>query len=171
MSFLVRKITRSKWPDDFCELGEIKADVYADLRTSGNSLSFWQIEEECELEDVMLALATGPNSSLEKVTIAWIDEEELRLKGILVEASEGDTVVDDLRNRHRDVCSLTYTTLGQVSHLLLNAIQGGKCKRFPRSEVENAVVEAAESGRLESARLSAQMLDSLRRKDRLGDLP
>lgn len=97
MSFLVRKITRSKWPDDFCELHDIKADAYTDLRTTNNALSFWKIEEERELEDVMLALATGPNCSLEKVTVAWVDEEELQSKGIEIETSEGDTVIDDLK--------------------------------------------------------------------------
>lgn len=157
MSFLVRKITRSKWPDDFCELHDIKADAYTDLRTTNNALSFWRIEEERELEDVMLALATGPNCSLEKVTVAWVDEEEFQSKGIEIETSEGDTVIDDLKKRHRDVCALTYASLGQVSHLLLSAMRDGRCKRFPRSEVKNAVAEALGSGRLESTKLSAQM--------------
>lgn len=105
----------------------------------------------------MLALATGPNCSLEKVTVAWVDEEEFQSKGIEIETSEGDTVIDDLKKRHRDVCALTYASLGQVSHLLLSAMRDGRCKRFPRSEVKSAVAEALGSGRLESAKLSAQM--------------
>ena len=63
MAVLARKISRAKWEasDDLGE-GEIQADaVSADLRTTGNTLSFWRCTSasETDLQRVILALTAA----------------------------------------------------------------------------------------------------------------
>ena len=60
--------------------GEIPADaVTADLRTNGNSLSFWECGDgkKPDVEGAVLALASAQDR-LEKVEMVWVAVEELR---------------------------------------------------------------------------------------------
>jgi len=88
MSFLVRKIARGKWPDNDYPLVNIPEDIPAkfslDLRSNDdNSLSFWYIDSENEddLKEAVLALATGPQvDSVDNIDIVWLDREQLEKK-------------------------------------------------------------------------------------------
>ncbi len=63
MGFLTRKISLAKWQGNGdLDDSEIQADaVTADLKTTGNALSFWAREsvEDDDLQRAVLALATG----------------------------------------------------------------------------------------------------------------
>ena len=78
-AFFARKITRAKWmrhPE--LSAGEIAADaVTADLRTSGNALSFWRCGSaaEVEVERVALAMAAA-GDRIDRLDLVWIAGEQ-----------------------------------------------------------------------------------------------
>lgn len=138
MPVLARKITRAKWEraDGLAE-GEVAADaVTVDLRTSGNTLSFWTctIPSEEELRETVLALAANAER-LDKFDIAWLDEAAVCSAGLATNPTDGDTPVLTLRARHVDVEKLDYVRLGKVADLLVAALALNHHKRMTKKEV------------------------------------
>ncbi|TVR63975.1 MAG: hypothetical protein EA420_06150 [Candidatus Competibacteraceae bacterium] len=90
MAYLARKITRPKWESrEGFAAGEIPADaVTADLRTTGNTLSFWTCEPPPDdgIRAVVLALATGADR-LDRMDLVWVEEEAFRANGIALNPS------------------------------------------------------------------------------------
>lgn len=151
MAFFVRKITRAKWPESEVSVEEIPADVISiDLRTQQNRLSFWRIETLDDLEKAALALAVSSNTkSIEKIDVVYISEEEIRAAGIVIDNnSPGDTVVGDLMKLHCDFCELNYGSLGRISILINNNMQGNHYKRYSRKELRGMVGKAFRDQRI-----------------------
>ena len=154
MGWLARKVSRAKWEPKPEELGPnaIQADaVTSDLRTQGNSLSFWQCldpNNEDELREVALALA-GASERVDKIDIAWIKEDFLRKKGFSIERTEGKTQVVDLRNKHVDLIKLDLQKICSLAKCLCKSIRKeGNFRRFTKGEVLQILREAAQEGRL-----------------------
>lgn len=153
MALYVRKISRAKWPKDVSEfnnIAELKSDALADLRTQNNTLSFWKIESELDLESAILALsASSSTSKIENVSIIWIEEEAIKSKGFIIdENAPGDTVVQDLKDAHRDLCELTYASLGTVAEIIIQSLKDEKYKRYPRNTVKQLLVKAYQDNRV-----------------------
>ena len=158
--FLARKITRSKWEKSKWEEngfpdGEIPADtITADLRTQGNTLSFWQCGEgkTCEIDDAALALATVADR-VDKLDIVWVSDDDLYADGQSKALTEGRTHVTELIERHVDVTLLDHVRLGKIAHRIGVAIERGQCRRMPRKEVAKLIATAVLQGRVEFANL------------------
>lgn len=150
MAYLVRKITRSKWPEEIIPVEEMPADVItSDLRTSQNTLSFWRIEKIEDLEIAALALAASSKStSIEKIAIVYIPEEEILAASIAVENSLGDTVVPDLAALHRDLSSLTLGSLKKVSELINRNMHQSHYKCYTRKAVQVLIGKAYQEKRV-----------------------
>lgn len=150
--FLARKISRVKWErkHGFAD-GEIPADaVTADLRTHGNSLSFWQCGDATihEIEEAALALATAGNQ-VEKLDIVWLSDDDLRADGQNWAETEGRTHVTDLIRLHVDLTLLDYARLGKVAHRIVSSLEGGRYKRLTRRRVADLIATAVRKGRVE----------------------
>ncbi len=163
MALYVRKISRAKWPEDVSEfnnIAELKSDALADLRTQNNTLSFWKIESESDLESAILALsASSSTSKIENVTIIWTEEETLKSKGFIIDESvPGDTVVQDLKNTHRDLCELTYASLGTVAEIIIQSLKSDKFKRYSKNKVRQLLVQAYENNRVSETSLIVEEL-------------
>jgi hypothetical protein len=149
--FLARKITRPKWEQSSTvEPGEIAADaVTVDLRTTGNTLSFWTCDsaEDAKLKEVVLALAAN-GDRIDKFDIAWLAEETVRAEGLQVSATDGDTPVARLVKRHVDIERLDLVRLGKIASLIHAAVSGGSHKRLTKAEVQQVLVAAVQAGDL-----------------------
>ena len=157
--FLARKITRAKWETKNGDLadGEIAADaVTADLRTQGNSLSFWQCGTgaEKEVEDVALAMAAA-GTRIDNLDIVWCSVDELQTDGQTLRDTEGRTPVTDLAGRHVDVCYLDYVRLGSVARRIAAAIADQRYRRLRKRHVANLLVAAVKQRRVELAALES----------------
>jgi hypothetical protein len=144
MSVLARKITRAKW-DARGELadGEIPADaVTVDLRTTGNTLSFWSCDAGTDvgLKAALIALATGAEH-IETIDIAWVTQQDLEQKELEVLPTEGETPVASLRARHVDVVRLDLVRHGIVARIVSLAVANHHV-RWRRPEVRAALVDA-----------------------------
>lgn len=150
--YLVRKITQAKWRSNR-ELseGEVSADaVTADLRTRGNSLSFWQCdtEKKGDLEDAALALAAAAHR-VDTFDIVWLRNEELRSDGQTLRKTRGQTPVGELVDLHVDVCRLDYVRLGRVARRIVTALEEKRHCRLTRARVRKLLAEAVEERRVE----------------------
>ena len=163
--FLARKIARAKWDatrnsERGLAEGEISADaVTADLRTQGDTLSFWQCYTEAngDVEDVVLAIAAA-SDRLDKLDIVWLAVEDLQEDGHTLKDSAGRTPVADIVKRHVDICKLDYVRLGKVAQRVAGAIQRKRCRRFTKGRVKELLSTAVGQGRINPKDLA----DSLR---------
>ena len=161
MSLLVRKIDRSKWRRTGIEGGD---DVCADaitscLRTTGNKMSVWLIESEAEIDEAVLAIAAG-QLHLETFDVVTISPDYIGEKGIAVSATESETPVEELRHIHRDLCELSYCSLGVVAYHIAERISQNRAHRYTEGRLKGLLRNAISQERLEAQRLS----ESVRKK-------
>lgn len=157
MSILVRKITKSKWPDSIClgvesetMIEEVPADAITScLRTSKNTLSVWEVENEEGLEEAALALVTSAQK-LENIDIIYIDKAILLdYKFIIKDDVPGATSVEDLKNTHRDISDLNYKRIGEFAYIVAKSISNSKFKRFTRKKLIKIINKAIDENRLQ----------------------
>ena len=160
MAFLARTIARAKWPKTGeLTTGEIPADaVTIDLRTQGNSLSFWQCnsDKKDDIEEAALAIASG-RERIDKLDIVWLDEENMRTDSQVLRDSEGRTPVSDLVNSHVDLVGLNYNLLGMVAQRVVNAIEENRYRRLTKRRVKKLIAKAHQQGRISANLLSDKL--------------
>lgn len=160
MSFLVRKISPSKWDVD--AEGPINADAVTNcLRTSGNTLSFWKVESEGEIADAILALAAS-NDNLDKMDIVVVPESIFTGNNISIQLTPGRTACADLAETHRDLSNLTLRDLGFIADVLADKIRTGQTTRFTMSKLRAILISAIDEGRLDFEKLSEGIQKKLR---------
>lgn len=144
MGVLSRKISLAKWHSEDLTIGEIPADALtSDLRTTGNTLSFWRCisGEDSELRKVVTALAAAADR-VDRMDLAWFDEMEIERKRIESADSPGRTPIESLRSSHVDLTHLDVKRLGNVAGLVADAIGRGDYLRITRKQVLGIVIEA-----------------------------
>lgn len=155
--FLARKIALAKWSTrpNLVE-GEISADaVTGDLRTKGDTLSFWQCHTESndDVEEVALAIAAA-GDRIDKLDIVWLSEDEMQADGQTLKSRQGRTPVAELAERHVDVCKLDYIRLGEIARRVVAAIDDERCRRFTKKKVKALLVTAAGKDRIDLEQLA-----------------
>lgn len=166
MAFLVRKISRSKWPEDICDLSCLAGDAISDIRTFDNTLSTWLVDSEDELGTAMLALsASSKTEKIEGITIVWIPLQSIEAKSIAINAnSPGDTVVSDLVDMHRDLCNITYKSLGTIAEIVMKElIQKNHVMRYKRADVRKALIQAYKDKRISEERCTPKLLEEIQK--------
>ena len=166
MAYLVRKIARSKWPDKICPVEELPGDTIADIRTSNNELSVWLIDSTDGLDSAALALsASSKTDKIEKLQLVWIPLDEIEKKQLNVsDENEGDTIIPDLADMHRDLNNLTYGALGKIASIIQNELlEKNNYKLFSRGDVKKALVAAYKDRRIAEERCSPKLLEEIRK--------
>ncbi|MBQ7560978.1 MAG: hypothetical protein IJS99_03955 [Synergistaceae bacterium] len=164
MSLLVRKIARGKWPDEcICPLEQLRADAISDLRTSGDTLSVWKIDNINDMDTAVLALsASSKTEKIENISVVWMDEEDLKNKKINLDCSQkGDTVVIDLQDKHVNLVRLNYSFLGIVASLIMQKLKQDNFRRFTKSQVEKLLVQAYKANRIPQEACSEKLFQTL----------
>ena len=143
--------------------GEIAADaVTADLRTSGNALSFWRCGSaaEVEVERVALAMAAA-GDRIDRLDLVWIAGEHLAADGQAWEDTDGQTPIVESRSLHVDVLRLDYVRLGSVAQRVADAIVSERCVRFTRARVKKLLVAAVTRGDVAVADLADRIREEV----------
>lgn len=155
--YLVRKIARAKWSsEDDSSARVISADaVTGDLRTQGNTLSFWMCPSgaDSDVEEAALAIAATWDS-LGKLDLVWLATCDLEEDGHALQKTPGTTPVTDLVERHVDLCKLDYASLGKIAQRIDMAIVTGRYRRLTRKHVHDLLVKAVEQDRISPDKLS-----------------
>lgn len=163
MSILVRRIARAKWGDEITQdTSDVPADAITNcLKTTNNTLSVWKIESEEELNDAILALITGKSQErFSKVDYVLIDECKLINNGLSLVDSDGDTIVDELVKKHKNISDLSYSKLGIIKDIILECINKGKYKFITRENIKKLVKSSIEAGKLQKEKLNEKLIDN-----------
>lgn len=153
MSYLVRKITMSKWSisDD---PRPVNADAITQcLKTTKNTLSFWKVDSPADIEQGVLAIAAA-NDRLDTIDIVIIEEKHFLERGIEIHTTPGQTVCVDLVDTHRDLAELNITHLGYVSDAIAEQIRNGSTERYTLTKLKALIQGALDTGRLKYELLS-----------------
>jgi hypothetical protein len=143
MVYLVRKIAPAKW-SSARSLEVLSADALtADLRTTDNTLSLWEISGEDELNDAVLALAISKKAKkFEKMDLVLIPKDTILAKQLSIRESPGDTFAEKLSDTHREVVDLKYPSLGVFAQIIIDLFSEKAPITITKTKVEN-IVKAA----------------------------
>lgn len=149
MPLLVRKINMAKWmQNDILGGDDVSADAITNcIRTNQNALSTWQVNNEDEVTEAVLAIVAS-HQHLDAIDVVFIDPAYLEMTGINLKSTPGDTPVKELVNNHIDVSDLTYHSLGVIAKNIVQAIKEDKKKRITKGEIKRILNKAIELGRL-----------------------
>ena len=165
MGVCVRKISKSKWPDeevldkqtDEAILPLLKADALTScLRTSQDELSLWTVENtnEEEIEKAILALITNSRlERLDRIQVVYFDEDNVKQLGLTLKKSPGDTVISTYTNLHQDMIELNFEKMGKVSALITSALRDKRIKKYNEKKLTALLTRAIESGLVEQKKL------------------
>lgn len=162
MSLLVRKIDKSKWLQNDIVSGEdVSADAVTNcMKTSGNTLSTWCIDNEAQIDDAVLAIVSA-HQHLDTIDVVWMSQDQLGEEGIIMQDAPGFTPVVDLVDNHVDIVDLTYKSLGKVAHCIVKCFSDNYVKRYTRGSLKKLLRTAIESGRLKAERIAQSVADKL----------
>lgn len=149
MDFLVRKITKSKWtPAAYLQrlphwLGDIKLPA--------NEISLWECENTpSDIDEVVLALMANKEvASVDSIDLLIFSKQELIDAGFTFDVTPGETLVEDLRTRHKDLILGGEAVLYLFADLVLSKINSVEVQRVSRSHIIEILRRAVESRRLE----------------------
>ena len=161
MGLLVRKINRSKWPqDDEKNVFKVASDaITICLKSCGNTLSVWEIDNEQNLDEAVLALASG-FQHLESIDVVMLESDRLQAE-IKSKQTKGQTPVKDLENTHFDLIDLNYYTIGLVAEHIIEKLRQKKIKRYTISDLKKILNTAIATGRLKREDLNASVANKL----------
>ncbi len=164
MPVLARKIARAKW-EPKSELGEVEiaADaVTTDLKTTGNTLSFWRCDSSSadDLKRAVLALTAAADRP-DRLDVVYLEEQAVRESGIAMRDTMGDTPVETLREHHVDVEMLDLTRLAKVAQMVADAHRSRASHTMTKRHVVDLVVQAVKDGLVKVAHLKDKMREEV----------
>lgn len=165
MGVCVRKINKSKWPeeelldvntdDDILPL--LKADALTScLRTSKDELSLWTVENtsDQEIEKAILALITNSRlERLDRIQVVYFEEDNVSKLGLTLKKSPGDTIISTYSNLHQDMIELNYEKMGKVGTLITSALRDKRIKKYSERELKTMLNNAIDAGLVEQKKL------------------
>lgn len=164
MDKVARKIAPAKWASrSYLPPEAVGADALTGcLRTQTDALSFWACNnDDSSLKDVVLALACRFERP-EKMHLVVLEMKTLLDSGLEIEETEGGTVVNDLRGRHRDVVHLSMEALCIIARLIAQEVRAAEGHHvFSKAEVLDILRTAVEHGRLSLDTLGEKVREGL----------
>lgn len=164
MAFLVRKFNKAKWlQTDLTVTNDVGADaVTGCLNTKGNSLSVWQIDDETSTNiDTAVLAIVSKHHHLESFDVVILDEAVIAAHSILIEENPGDTPVDSLRDRHRDISNLTFASLGHVKDAIVDELRSDNTVRITVGHLKRIINQAVADKLLVASDLSSSIQSKL----------
>ena len=161
MSFVLRKLDRRAafYPVDWVQRGEVAADALCNLRTQGNALSVWLIDDNCtNLERIIAAVAAG-RMKLDKLDYALIDPRTLDQLRIRITQEKGTSCDDDANTLwHQDLQNLSGAQLVELAVLMQTQAE---FRRVHKKEVGQLIVASIRDGFIDPSRLDDKLQKDL----------
>jgi len=158
--YFLRKITQGKWAKAWEMPGILPCDVDADtltcdLRTDENKLSFWKVENDNDLDDAFIALASNMNSLGTIVAVKIKDDDFDKLS---FNEELGETPTFNINQKHCNIINLTYGTFEIVITAILKAIRENYVIRKTKGEMKSLLIKAYEDKKLNTQKISERIL-------------
>lgn len=137
MAYYVRKIARSKWQENplsankeqaIEEVKSVKADAITNcIKTTGNKLSLWRVEEKRDSIDDIIPLIIGFERP-DTCDIIYISDEVFSEEEITLEQSSDDanTPIEELKQYHYNAIVNDYEGLGKFARIVLKSLNNHK---------------------------------------------
>lgn len=166
MALAVRKIEIGKWKkNDPSNGAEACADAITNcLKTKDNKISIWEINDEPNVDDAVIAIVSK-GDCLESIDIIQLKMEDIEEGGLKIEKSQGNTLLKEFTDKHREITDLTYATLGTLANIIIVSIKSQKNKRYTRSMLIQLVKSAVESGRISEEELKPSLKEQLKNRE------
>lgn len=123
--------------------GLFTGDMLADLRTTNNKLSVWQVDTEKDVEKAIVALALS-RDTVQKMCYMVLDEDELESIGISIikDSNIPSYGIDSsVLSNHGDMVNIDYWRLGFLTEYMLKIAQNTSCKTFTKPQVTKLLNE------------------------------
>lgn len=152
----------AKWDIDFHnERGSVNADALTScLRTSGNTLSFWQVNDESEINVAVLCLALM-NDQLATFDLVALSHEDLTKIGLNFENTPGETKYKRGVGLHRDAIHLSATDMCSLSELVFGKVASNDAPRYTIGSIRTIIAAALRSGEIVWGDLSDRIKSSM----------
>ncbi|HPO08131.1 MAG TPA: hypothetical protein PLZ55_05645 [bacterium] len=160
MSLLVKKIERAKWREnEIADGADVPADAITNcLRTKQDALSVWEIRSQSDMHDAVLAIvAQSERKNLEAIDIVLLGKSAVENARLCIKDEPGITVVEHLRNTHRDIVELRFSSLGRIADLIVEEFRKKQVYRFTVGDLKKILNEAIEKGILDKHRLQERV--------------
>jgi len=152
MSFLLRKVSLSKWQQnkDKCP-DEFTADAITGCtRTTRNTLSVWNSDsidfDSDEVKNLVVALAVTMREPA-AIDLLWLEQSWLEENGININATPGESLYQAINEKHRDLDNLNHRGLAIVGmHIVERLKTPNNYTRWPKPELIKLVAEKSERG-------------------------
>jgi hypothetical protein len=132
MSYLVRKIERSRWNGSDVAGSRIRADVVAScIRPNCSELSVWFAENDADIAQAKLAMLAAMNK-LATVDLVILPIEEVQEAGLKVVSTLSKIGPESLKPLHRDIHDLDLDSLKVVAQIIQGHIVDNKTERLTR---------------------------------------
>lgn len=162
MPYLLRKISFAKWPKEQVHINDFPCDpITSCLRTQGDTLSVWEVQEESSYSDVILALACNLDSPA-TIHVVFLDPDHLNELDIEIAKTNGETAFKEIKETHRDLAGLTYSKLGRIANYISSQILNDRRKFLTKSVVRDLLLENIKDGKVNAEDLSERMQKSLK---------
>lgn len=150
MALMVRMVNKAKWDVSY---DPVNADaITLCLKTRNNTLSFWVVESEAQVDEGVLAIAAA-NQNLDAIDIVVVDSDDFTSRDIKIIESDGHTACTDLVSNHRDLAELNVRHLESVSEVIGRKIRDNKVVRYNMSKLRKLIEDAIEAKRIDCNKL------------------
>ena len=163
MAFYIRKISPVKWPQKGVDTAveDIRADaITGDIRTTEDTISLWRIDSLEELDQAVLALASGGDKAV-TYNVLTIPEENLQKYGFTLKETDGNTPVESLVQTHRDVVGVNYGSLGRFAQLIMDSINADEFCTITKKQVKALILKAYKNGEINRDKLKERMREEI----------
>lgn len=164
MSIVVRRINRAKWQQvlDENNITDSSADAITNcLKTTKNDLSVWKIDSIDDLNIAILALITGSQQTkLSKIDYVYFEENDLSDRGLSLNETIGDTVIEAYKDKHRDISELTYSKLGVIKDLIIEFLNKNDENFMTRSDLKKLIKSAIDTDIIKIQDLNPELVSN-----------
>ena len=166
MPYLVRKISRAKWDNedfDYVNNDNPPSDAITScLRTFNNELSTWLIDDLKDLDKAVLCLITGSKQeNLNTIQLIYFEIEEINKRGLAIEKTTGDTVINEYQDMHFDILNLNYETLGTVKDIVLDCLRKDFCKTITKKTLKEILLNSVNNTKILNKSLLNEKLQAV----------
>lgn len=149
MALVVRKIEYGKWKQRDILNGESpSADAITNcMKTSDNNLSCWEIQNEAELDEAVVAIAACFHH-IDTIDVLAIDRTMLDRHQLSVDPKPMPNPYTAFSDRHRDVSNLDYDALGRMADVIIESLRQNQCKRYRRKQLLDLLKKAVEDDKV-----------------------
>lgn len=143
MSYLVRKISRSKWNGCDANVADpLLSDAVTNcLKTTSNTLSVWYAPDEASIETAKLALL-ATLERFEAIDIIVIESNDVNKSDLPLLETSGDTQAKSLVSLHRDICVKTIDELKLAAKLVQAKVVANSVTRIMKGQFKDIIKRA-----------------------------